>query len=276
MKQLKILFFCVGTLLNGFMLYPQTGDNDKLVLKLPEYEIKNPVIYSLLDSLDMLSEECIFCLLNKPYFYYFSLRNEKDSTIKIVAKVEQQYGSSSLTYSLKAKNKGFFYHNDILVIVRSDSSIDEFFVLKNDSLRNIYYKKNITFIPTYLKSVDGASLVYHYSKGDLNEYGIKVECHKSCYFIWKIEKSDTWEFLLNECKCTEEMLYYVDGKYVGELPKVGDELIIEYNLTNNKEVTMNRISLETVFPEIKRIRFLNNLNRITPIYQNGFYIGILF
>jgi len=60
MKQLKILFFCMGILLNGFTLHSQTGDNDKLVLKLPEYEIKNPIIYGLLDSLDMLSEECIF------------------------------------------------------------------------------------------------------------------------------------------------------------------------------------------------------------------------
>lgn len=274
MKQLKILFFCMGILLNGFTLYSQTGDNDKLVLKLPEYEIKNPVIYSLLDSLDMLSEECIFCLLNKPYFYYFSLRNEKDSTIKIVAKVEQQYGSSSLTYSLKAKNKGFFYHNDILVIVRSNSSVDHFFVSNNNSSKDFHYQKNVPIIGC--KIPDYASLSYQYLEGELYKKGITRKCSKEPYFYRKIQEGDSWEFLLNECKCTEEILDYVDGKYVGELPKVGDELIIEYNLTDNKEVTMNRISYETMYPVKKRIRFLNTLNRITPIYQNGFYIGILF
>ncbi len=245
MKQLKILFFCMGILLNGFTLHSQTGDNDKLVLKLPEYEIKNPIIYGLLDSLDMLSEECIFCLLNKPYFYDFYLI-KKDSTIEISVGIEQD-NCTFWEFSLKtAKNRGFFYHN----------------------------QKNVPIIGC--KIPDYASLSYQYLEGELYKKGITRKCSKEPYFYRKIQEGDSWEFLLNECKCTEEILDYVDGKYVGELPKVGDELIIEYILTDNKEVTMNRISYETMYPVKKRIRFLNTLNRITPIYQNGFYIGILF
>lgn len=273
MKQLKILFFCMGILLNGFTLHSQTGDNDKLVLKLPEYEIKNPIIYGLLDSLDMLSEECIFCLLNKPYFYDFYLI-KKDSTIEISVGIEQD-NCTFWEFSLKtAKNRGFFYHNDILVIVRSNSSVDHFFVSNNNSSKDFHYQKNVPIIGC--KIPDYASLSYQYLEGELYKKGITRKCSKEPCFYRKIQEGDSWEFLLNECKCTEEILDYVDGKYVGELPKVGDELIIEYNLTDNKEVTMNRISCETMYPVKKRIRFLNTLNRITPIYQNGFYIGILF
>ncbi len=272
MKQLKILFFCMGILLNGFTLYSQTGDNDKLVLKLPEYEIKNPVIYSLLDSLDMLSEECIFCLLNKPYFYRFFITYETDTTIRIFADIEQ-YDLTIWEILKKENYTGFLYHNNILAIISLNCSIDDLFVTKSDSMRDFYYQKNI---PITQKEwpIESASLRYQYSEGELNKNGVRRECSKKAHFFQKIQEGDTWELLLNECKCTEEILDYMDGKYVGELPKVGEYLIVEYNLTDNKEVTMNRISYETVYPVKKP--FFYYYNRITPIYQNGFYIGILF
>ena len=281
MKLLKIFSLCVGILLSSLTLFSQKEDKNgilgkfpehdpRFLAKLPEYEIKNPAIYSLLEGLDELSEDCIFCILNQPYYYRFYISFEENSTTEIKAVVEQ-HAPWLLEYRIReAKSKGFFYHHDILAIVYSNGPIDEFFELKDDSL-HVFYNQHIC-----LETDDEAGLLYSYSDGRLSRKGVRWECPKKSYFSRQIRESDTRDFLVNQCQCTDEILNYEDGEFVGKLPKNYDYLYIKYSIDKNREVTMNRISYEKRFPMKRPDKFFQKCYRISPIYQNGFYIGILF
>lgn len=243
--------------LNSFILFCFCTTNAQsnvrslsLMATLPEYKIVNTVINDLMDSLSVNSENCIFCLLNKPYYFLIDFRKIDDTITVITANVEQ-YHILILENKLRsAKSKGHFYWNNILTIVYSNNDLSSFFIYKNDSLKNLYYQYEPLIIPTYLKSVEHASMQYKYSESKLKKEWER-KCNNKAYFFEEIKEGDTWESLLLGCRCSKEILHFLDGKYMEELPKVGEYLIIEYEIDENNTVKMKRISLKTVFSEDK-------------------------
>jgi hypothetical protein len=238
------------TVLNLALLFPHVfagAQNERAHLaSLPEYEVINPVIREALDSLSQRTKSCVFCILDKPYFYWLRVINQKDTAIRIVFE-SLQYSPNLLAFSLKsAKEKGFFYHNNVLVIAQGDHNLSDFLKLKNDSLHELLYRPEFIISPWYLKGYEAATLVYRYTGGELIMQ-TEGECNLLTYLHEKVSESDTWESLSYECRCPVETLEHVDGEYVGTLPEIGEYIIIRYEICTDKEVVVSRISQETLF-----------------------------
>lgn len=217
--------------------------NEQYFVSLPEYKIINPTIINILDSISNITSDCIFCALKKAYMFNIEIfKKEYGFLICIESK---EYNQIVTGYALEYKReKGFFYYNDLLVIVRSNDTISNFFIKQTDSIVNLTYDKTINLTPWYLKGYVSAYQCYEYKEGNLTKIS-EIRCHNMAYIIKEINKDDTFDNLSNSCFCPKEILYYEDGKCVGTLPPVGEKLYLKYKY-NNGELMIERISRKTL------------------------------
>lgn len=233
MKTYKvILLFTVFLISIIIKIHAQNSDSTlKFLAELPMYEVIDSEIYEAIDSVMFYTEDCIYAILNKPYYLGITIWNQgKDISMRIES---LQFSSTLIDYGFnwrKNTEKGFFYYKDKLILVEFRGDFLNLFFKSTDSISALYYKPDEKLYPQILMGYESARIVYNYINGKLVVNDI-TPCSKSPYFIYTVKESDTWEGIAEECGCSVEIFKNFENHYNEILPEKGYKIIIQYEIT---------------------------------------------
>ena len=209
-----------------------TAQYQNFLDSLPKFEVIDSQIYQALDTVLFHTKECIFSILDRPYYFQIVFWDKED---KITVRVRTTPYYWSVLNSFKRetfKAKGFFYYKDYLVLVEdrswtSQEAIYPLFLHKTDSIQALYYYTPNPRHPIPSKGGETAAIYYEYKNGILEEESRDI-CWEYPYYVYKIGESDTWESIAEKLRTTVEELQSIQEVYGEELPPVGTSIRFMY------------------------------------------------
>lgn len=186
-----------------FLSYAQNDTDKRELMTLPLLEIKDSVIYQLLDTIEYYNNNCMYAKHVPYYFEICPWSKRYGDTLKISV-LSKQYDCFFMRCD-KDSYGGYFYYKENLVLVRG---LDTFYFRKTDTQRDIYCESDGNYFDYQTNLLDEIGITYYYFGGKLNCI-CKCLCQPESPFYIRIipgRTPTTWEGIMKKYNVTEEDL----------------------------------------------------------------------